>query len=53
VKLSENGLFVATERVEPKYLDILRTPEGFKQSANLFGVEGDLEKIASEIYVSH
>ena len=53
VKLSENGLFVATERVEPKYLDILRTPEGFKQSANLFGVEGDLEKIAFTIYVSH
>ena len=53
VKLLENGLFVAAERIEPKkYLDILRTPEGFKQSAGLLGVEGDLEKIASTLYVS-
>ena len=54
VKLLENGLFVAADRIEPKkYLDILRTPEGFKQSASLLGVEGDLEKIASTLYVSH
>jgi hypothetical protein len=53
VKLSEIGLFVAVERVQPKkYIDILRTPEGFKQSAGLLSVEGDLEKIASTIYVS-
>jgi len=54
VNLLENGLFIAIERVNPKkYLDILRTPEGFKQSADLLGIEGDLEKIASSIYVSH
>ncbi len=54
VRLLENGLFVAAERVEPKkYLDILRTLKGFKQSAGLLGVGGDLEKIASTIYTSH
>jgi hypothetical protein len=52
VKLLANGLFIATERIEPKkYLDILRTPEGFKQSASLLGVEGDLEKIASTLFI--
>lgn len=53
VKLSEEGLFLVTERIGPKgYLDILRTTEGFKQSANLLGVEGDLERITSTLYKS-
>jgi hypothetical protein len=54
VKLSDGGLFIAAERVNPKkYLDVLRTSNGFKQSASLLGVEGDLEKIASILYTSN
>jgi len=51
VKLLENGLFVAAEIIKPKkYLDILRTSEGFVQSARLLGIAGNLEKIASVLY---
>ncbi len=51
VKYSNNVLSIAAQRVDPKgYLDMLRTAEGFKQSAMLLGVEGDLEKITSAIY---
>ena len=51
IKLLENGLFVAAEKVERRgYLDVLRTKEGFKQAAELLGIEENLEGIASSIY---
>jgi hypothetical protein len=51
IKLLENGLFVAAERIDKKdYLNVLRTSEGFKQAAELLGIEKNLEKIASTIY---
>lgn len=54
VRISKDGLFIATQAISPKkYLDILRTPEGFKQSAGLLGVDGNLERIASTLYSSN
>lgn len=51
IKLLENGLFVSAEKVERRsYLDVLRTKEGFKQAAELLGIEDNLEGIASTIY---
>ncbi len=53
IKLLENGLFVAAERADKRdYLDVLRTPKGFKQAAELLGIEENLEKITSTIYES-
>lgn len=53
IKSLENGLLVAAERINPKgYLDILRTPQGFKQSAYLLGVNSENEKYALDVIVS-
>jgi len=51
IKLLKNGLFVAADKVDKRdYLDVLRTAEGFKQAAELLGIEEELEKIVSTIY---
>ena len=51
IKSLENGVLIAVERIGQKdYLDVLRTPEGFIQSATSLKIEGDLEEMASTIY---
>lgn len=53
VKFTDGGLklWIPAKEVKKKdYLNILRTPKGFKQSAQLLGIEGDLEKITKTIY---
>ena len=50
-KKDDSGLYVVTHEVKPKkYLDSLRTPEGFVQAATLLGINRKLESIAFSIY---
>ena len=50
---ASGNLYVVPQVVAPKdYLNIIRTDHGFKQSAELLGVEGDLDRIVSNLYSS-
>ena len=56
VHIVDGKAVVKTEHIKPQNLahDIfqyLRTPQGFIHSAEILGIEGDLEKIAKTLYI--
>ena len=54
ITLLKNRVWIAAEKIGRKdYLTILRTAKGFKQAAELLGIEENLEEVASTIYRTH